>query len=62
MKSMGCASAAATWEAAGRGGSDDKLTSGMEWTGKPETGTFMTVGGIRASEHQQPHFPNLECA
>jgi hypothetical protein len=46
MKSMGCASAAATWEAVGRGGSDGKLTSGIEWTGKPATGTFMTVGGL----------------
>ncbi len=50
MKSMGCASAMATWEAVGRGGSDGKLTSGIEWTGKPATGTFMTVGGLeRAS-------------
>ena len=50
MKSMGCASAAVTWEAVGRGGSDGKLTSGIEWTGKPATGTFMTLGGLeRAS-------------
>ena len=50
MKSMGCASAVVTWEAAGRGGPDDKLTSGIEWTGKPEEGTSNCEGGLeRAS-------------
>jgi hypothetical protein len=50
MKSMGCASAAETCKAVCRGGSDGRLTFGIEWTGKPATGTPMTVGGLeRAS-------------
>ncbi len=47
---MGCASATEVGGVVFRGGSDGKLTSGIEWTGKPATGTFMSPGGLeRAS-------------
>ncbi len=47
---MGCASVTGVGEAGCHGGSDGKLSGGIEWTGKPATGTLMTVGGLeRAS-------------
>jgi hypothetical protein len=50
MKSMGCASAAGTCKAVCRGGSDGKLTGGIERTGKPEEGISNSEGGLeRAS-------------
>jgi hypothetical protein len=50
MKSMGCASAAATCKAVCRGGSGGKLAGGIERTGKPEEGASNSEGGLdRAS-------------
>jgi hypothetical protein len=46
MKSMGCASAAATCKAVCRGGSGGKLTGGIERSGKPEEGASNRKGGL----------------
>ncbi len=43
---MGCASAREVGGVVCHGGSDGKLTSGIEWTGKPATGTFISAGGL----------------